>query len=144
MNKKFLIHIYNNRIIRYIIFGGLTTLVNLCSYFVFRTFVKMNVNKANIISIIIAILFAYTVNSKFVFESNCNNLKEKFYEFIKFISARISTMLIEVIGVFIFVNLLQFNDFISKILIQFVVLVLNYVFSKLIVFKTENESVKIS
>lgn len=135
MIKNLALYLYNNRITKYIFFGGLTTLVNICSYFALRTFVNLKVNIANTISIIIAILFAYIVNSKYVFMSNCNNIKEKLHEFIKFISARISTMIIEIVGVYILITLFSFDDMVSKILIQFVVLVLNYVFSKVIVFK---------
>lgn len=127
--------LYSNSIFRYIFFGGLTTLVNLISYSFLRNII--NFNTANIISIIIAILFAYFVNSRYVFQSVASNYKEKTEEFMKFIGARISTMVIEVVGVYLLVNLLKINDMYGKIIIQFVVLVLNYIFSKLMVFKNK-------
>jgi putative flippase GtrA len=128
-------NLYHNKIIRYIFFGGLTTLVNLLSYTFFRFVFHLNINISNIISIILAIIFAYIVNSKYVFESVCKSYKEKIIEFNKFVGARIFTMIIEVLGVYIMTSLLLLNDLFSKILIQFIVLVLNYIFSKIIVFK---------
>lgn len=131
--KNLIIKLYNNNIIRYIFFGGLTTLVNLISYFILRNYIDYNI--ANFISIILAILFAYLVNSRFVFMSKPNTIKERLQEFIKFISARISTMIIEMVGVFIFVDLIKIGDLLGKFLIQVIVLILNYIFSKLLVFK---------
>lgn len=131
--KVIIIKLYDNDIVRYVFFGGLTTLVNLISYTILRNF--MDYNLANFISIILAILFAYFVNSRFVFKSKASDFRQRFHEFVKFISARISTMIIEMVGVFIFVDVIQINDLIGKFLIQLVVLVLNYIFSKLLVFK---------
>lgn len=125
----------NNQIIRYIFFGGLTTLVNLISYFMLRNICNITINISNIISISLSILFAYVVNSKYVFHTKQPTIKSKLYEFSKFISARFITMLIEIIGVFLFTSVMQIQDFISKLLIQVIVLILNYVFSKLLVFK---------
>ncbi|NMB43055.1 MAG: GtrA family protein [Clostridiales bacterium] len=131
----YLKRLYDNDIIRYIFFGGLTTLVNLISYTLLRGFMDYNI--ANFISIVLAILFAYIVNSRFVFRSKARTTKQRLSEFIKFIGARLSTMIIEILGVFVFVDLLQINDLIGKVIIQFVVLILNYIFSKLIVFKNK-------
>ena len=140
MIKENVIRICKNRIIKYILFGGLTTLVNIFSFFLLRNFTSLSVNLANIISIIIAIIFAYLVNSRYVFETIYKNKTDKLEEFIKFVSARISTMLIEVVGVYMLLEIFKINDYISKVLIQFVVLILNYVFSKLLVFKYKNEN----
>lgn len=131
--KSLINKLYNNNIIRYVFFGALTTLVNLISYGILRNFMDFNI--ANIISIILAIIFAYYVNSRFVFRSKSNTPSERFSEFVKFISARITTMFIEVVGVYIFVEIIQIHDLLGKILIQFVILVLNYIFSKLLVFR---------
>lgn|SRR5690554_5654221 len=131
--KKLICKLYNNNIIRYVFFGGLTTLINLISYAVLRNL--MDYNMANFISILLAIFFAYFVNSRFVFKSTSKTIRERFNEFFKFIAARISTMIIELLGVFIFVDIIGLNDMLTKILIQFLVLILNYIFSKLIVFK---------
>lgn len=131
--KKLTYKLYNNNIIRYVLFGALTTFVNLITYLILRKFINFNI--ANFISIVLAICFAYVVNSRFVFKSTAKTIRERANEFFKFIAARISTMIIEFLGVFIFADILGFNDMIIKMAVQFVVLILNYVFSKLIVFK---------
>lgn len=125
---------YNNSVLRYIFFGGLTTLVNLLTFFVTVTLLHMNREVGNVISVVAAILFAYFTNSRFVFESRADSFKGRFNEFVKFVGARISTMVIEVGGVWFFAEIIHMNDFVAKIIIQFVVLALNYVFSKFLVF----------
>ena len=133
--KQWIRKMYESSVIRYVFFGGCTTMVNLVSFFVLR---KLNVelNTANIISIILAILFAYVVNSKFVFQDKCETLRDHIRPFCKFISARLVTMVIEVGGVWLLVSVMGMNDMIGKFLTQFIVLILNYIFSKFFVFTT--------
>lgn len=133
--KDLILRFYYNDVIRYIFFGGCTTLVNLVCFFVLR---KCNVelNIANVISIIVAIIFAYIVNSKFVFQDKCETIKDHVHPFCKFVSARLLTMVIEVGGVWLLVEKLGMNDMIGKFCTQFIVLALNYIFSKFFVFTT--------
>ena len=133
--KQFIKKMYENAIIRYVFFGGCTTMVNLISFFILR---KLNIglNIANVISIILAILFAYVVNSKFVFQDKCETLLDHIRPFCKFISARLVTMLVEVGGVWLFVSVMDWKDMAGKFVTQFLVLVLNYIFSKFFVFTT--------
>lgn len=126
--------LYANRVIRYVFFGGLTTMVNLVVFYFLRLVVHMNREVANVISIICAILFAYVVNSRCVFQSKAARLLEHLKEFFKFIGARLSTMVVEVGGVWFMAEILHINDLVGKVIVQFVVLVLNYVFSKFLVF----------
>ena len=132
---EFIKKLYRNQGIRYIFFGGCTTMVNLVSFFILRK-LKVELNIANIISIILAILFAYVVNSKYVFQDKCETLKDHVQPFCKFVSARLVTMVIEVGGVWLLVSVMGLNDMIGKFLTQFIVLILNYVFSKFFVFTT--------
>ena len=67
---------YENDVIRYIFWGGCTTLVNLVSFYIMRDCMGIPLMAANIISIILAILFAYVVNSRFVFHDSCETLKD--------------------------------------------------------------------
>lgn len=124
----------------YIIVGALTTLVSLVSYFIFSRI--MNIENtfyfilANTLSWILSVAFAYITNKIFVFESKAKN-KEAVKEAIKFVSSRVLTYLIDLALMFIFVKLIKFNNDIAKLIVQFVVLVLNYILSKLLVFKKE-------
>ncbi len=133
--KKLIEKLYGSSVVRYIFFGGCTTMVNLVSFYILRKF-RVELNTANIISIILAILFAYVVNSKYVFQDKCESLKAHIQPFCKFIGARLVTMAIEVGGVWLLVSVMGMGDMIGKFLTQFIVLILNYIFSKFFVFTT--------
>lgn len=133
--KVLILHFYQNDVIRYVFFGGCTTLVNLVCFFVLRK-CRVELNIANLISIITAILFAYVVNSRYVFQDKCETFKDHIRPFCKFISARLVTMVIEVGGVWLLVEVCKMNDMAGKFITQFIVLALNYIFSKFFVFTT--------
>ena len=133
--KKLILKMYENDVIRYIFWGGCTTLVNLVSFYLMRI-AGLPLMAANIISIILAILFAYVVNSRFVFHDSCETLKDHIQPFVKFISARLVTMVIEVGGVWLLAVVMGFHDMVAKFCTQFHVLVLNYIFSKFLIFTT--------
>ena len=127
----------NEEIWNYLIVGGLTTVVSLLTYYIcVLTFLNPNnaieLQIANIISWIIAIAFAYITNRVFVFRSKEKNIKK---EATSFVASRITTLLLEMLTMFILVTLLTFNDKISKIIAQIIVIVGNYIISKLFVFK---------
>ena len=124
-------------IINYLIFGVLTTVVSLGVYYIcVYTFLNpenvVQLQIANIISWICAVSFAYITNRKYVFESKET---EKIYEALRFVGSRISTLIIDMLCMAAFVSLLSLNDKIAKILVQFIVFSLNYLFSKFFVFR---------
>ena len=120
-----------------VIFGVLTTIVSLSVYyFCVLTFLNPNnafqLQIANILSWILAVAFAYVTNRKFVFESKDPN---KLKELIKFVTARLLTLFLDMLVMFILVTLLHFNDKISKLISQVIITISNYIFSKIFVFK---------
>lgn len=128
----------NNKkeIILYLIFGVLTTVVSLLSYYICTiTFLNPNnaieIQIANIISWITCVTFAFFTNRKYVFESKEDIKKEG----IKFYISRLSALLIDVVMIFIFVSLLKINDKIIKLVNQVIIIIFNYIASKLFVFK---------
>ena len=133
--KKCIQRLYENDVIRYIFWGGCTTLVNLVSFYIMRA-MRIPLMSANVISIILAILFAYVVNSRFVFHDRCETLRDHIQPFLKFISARLVTMGIEVGGVWLLAEIMGFRDMLAKFCTQFIVLALNYIFSKFMIFTT--------
>ena len=139
--KQLIKKLYASSVVRYVFFGGCTTLVNLISFYVLRK-LRVGLNIANVISIILAILFAYVVNSRFVFQDKCQTLADHIRPFCKFISARLMTMVIEVGGVWLLVAKLGMNDMVGKFATQFIVMILNYVFSKFFVFTTGKKNSK--
>ncbi len=138
MIKKILeLYKKNKEIINYLIFGVLTTIVALGTYVICAsTFLDVSnpfeLQIANIISWILALVFAYLTNRKYVFESNNPN---KIKEFIKFTSSRLTTLILDMLIMFLGVTLLKYNDKIVKIISQIFVILGNYIFSKLFVFK---------
>lgn len=135
MDKKCIEKLYHNDMVRYIFFGGCTTLVNLAVFYVLRK-LGMPLTPANLISIITAIIFAYIVNSIFVFHDKCSCLKDHIRPFFKFVSARMITMVVEVGGVWLLVGVMGLNDMVGKLCTQVIVTFLNYIFSKFFVFTT--------
>ena len=131
---KLIVWCWNNSVLRYIFLGGCATLVNLGCYYILRVTTPLNLNVANVISIAIAIVFAYFTNSRFVFMSEARTFQAKCKEFVKFVSARLSTMVIEVGGVWLMADVMRINDYFAKFVIQFIVLVTNYFLSKFFVF----------
>lgn len=130
----------NNQAVRYIFFGGCTTMVNLISYYLLRNVLGVDITVANTAAILLAILFAYVVNKLFVFEHRAGSLSELIKEAGSFIGMRLGTMVIEIIGVLWLSCIWGLNDMIAKVAIQFVILVLNYLISKFVVFKDTDET----
>ena len=121
--------------INYIIVGIMTTIVSFVSFYIcvetiFDPQNPILLQYANVISWICAVTFAYFANRKFVFYSNNNKL----VEISKFYGARISTLLIEMLCMFFMVTILGLNEKLAKIIVQFVTLISNYLFSKFFVF----------
>lgn len=130
--------LFKNQAVRYIFFGGCTTMVNLVSYALLRYVCGIDITVANLISIFLSILFAYVVNKIFVFESVTHGIRALIVEASQFIGMRLTTMFIETFGVTFMSCVWGIQDMIAKLIIQFVVLALNYVFSKWFVFKGED------
>ena len=136
---KRILQLYENNILRYVFFGGCTTLVNLASFYILRK-AGAGLNTANIISIILAILFAYVVNSHFVFRDRPGSFTGYVSSFARFIGARLLTMAVEVGGVWLLVDRLCMQDMAGKSVTQVIVLILNYIFSRFFVFRSQTKA----
>ena len=84
---------------------------------------------------ILSVLFAYITNKKFVFKTKTKNYKELIQECYQFFKYRIFSLGIEMVCMYVFVTILKSQDIISKIVVNIIVIVSNYFFSKLFVFK---------
>lgn len=121
--------------ILYLIFGVLSTIINIITYVFFTKILVLNYLVANAIAWILAVIFAYITNKFWVFESKEINSKYILKEFFSFFGCRVFSGAIEMFMMFILVSIMSFNDFIVKIITNVVVVVLNYIFSKLLIFK---------
>lgn len=131
-------------IVRYVIAGGATTVVNIVSFYLLRMFTGLSRSGANVIAISLAILFAFFANKFFVFtESSKKDAVTLSREFISFVGTRLLAMLVEVVGTNLLCDSFRCNEFLSKIIIQFFVVVINYVFGKCFVFKKKKPSIRL-
>ncbi|MPN51963.1 hypothetical protein SDC9_199615 [bioreactor metagenome] len=142
MMKKLL----NKETILYLVFGVLTTVVALVSfYFVDKLFDrtgfmgKYGYQGANVISWILAVTFAYITNKLWVFESKSFAWHIIRKEIPSFAFSRLLTLGIETLGMFLLVTVLDLNKMLSKILVSIIVVILNYIFSKILVFKSKKK-----
>ena len=124
-------------ILAYLFFGGLTTVVNYLVYLPCYNLLHLSAAVSNGIAWVFAVAFAYLTNKPFVFKSHDWSAKTVLPELAKFVGCRIGSGLAETAILFVFVDLLQFNGNIWKLITSVLVVVLNYFASKLLVFKKE-------
>ena len=135
MSNKFVKKLFTKEVILYAVFGVLTTLINIGSFYVMTIFLHIDENLANNIAIVLAVLFAYITNRDLVFHSDARGFGERFIEFCRFILGRLVTMFIESIGGSLMFKFLPIPFIVSKCLITIVVIILNFFISKFFAFK---------
>lgn len=123
-------------VINYLVFGGLSTVVNFASYYIAAKLIGIDEVVSSGISWFCAVLFAYITNKLFVFESKAEGKKGILKEMTSFFLARIVSGILCDVGTFaLMVRVLQINDIVSKLVTQVMVIIVNYVFSKFFIFK---------
>lgn len=124
-------------ILMYLIFGVLTTLVSYIVYAIFYYKIGASALVSNIFSWIFSVTFAFITNKLFVFESKSFKLAKFFYEAASFYGCRLLSGVVETLFIWLTVDLLSLNSMFMKILISVFVVIVNYFFSKLFIFKKE-------
>ena len=122
-------------VISYLFFGGLTTLVNYIVYLPCYNILHLSGALSNAIAWVVAVAFAYLTNKPFVFKSHDWSAKTVIPELTKFVSCRIGSGLLETAIIFVLVDCLNWNGNIIKLATSVLVVILNYVASKLLVFR---------
>ena len=117
---------FRQETIAYLFFGALTVLVNIVAYKLLKIFIGDMI--ANTLAFFIAVFFAYWTNSTFVFK-----VKHTWHNFGQFVFMRIGTLLIDDGGMYLFL-LWQVNDLLAKVIVNALVIIVNYLLSKLIIF----------
>ena len=148
MNKNFR-DLLNRETLSYLLFGVLTTIVNYITFM--GVFILSNESSAlvsNMVAFIAATMFAYITNKIWVFKSNRWSLDILKVEIITFLSARIFSFILEQVGLFICINVFKIEDYsflgingviISKVVLSFIAVIINYGLSKLFIFKEQIE-----
>lgn len=151
MNKLLVLIKKNEEIISYIFWGFLTTAVSWCSYSAFvwlfgslKLSEMISVTSSNLFSWIMAIIFAFATNKIFVFKSKSWKREVLIPETVKFVGARVFTGVLELVlvPVLVFLGLNQtiygVQGMLSKVIVTIFVIILNYFFSKLFIFKKKD------
>ena len=126
----------HKEVVNYLVFGGLATVVNFVSYFISAKIIGIDEVISSGISWFCSVLFAYITNKIFVFESKTNGMKETLKEISSFFLARILSGILCDVGTFaVMVKVLHINDIISKFITQVMVVIMNYILSKLVIFR---------
>jgi len=122
-------------IILYLFFGGLTTVVNTVCYFVASWGLGLSAWLSSVVAWFFAVIFAFVTNKIFVFESRGKGKKETKKEAVLFFTARLASLGLIAGIMLVFVDLMGLNELLFFIIGQVVVLVFNYLASKLFIFK---------
>ena len=123
----------------YIIFGVLTTVVNTLAYYICAHWFKLGTLISNIIAWALAVAFAFITNKKFVFKSISWERKVVLREAAAFFLCRIATGVLDSLIMVVGVDVLSINDFLVKCISNILVIVTNYIFSKWIIFNSNND-----
>ena len=127
--------IISREVFFYLVFGVLTTVVNIISFAILSRMFGIGTVVSNVIAWFLSVLFAYVTNRRWVFLSTGGNV---FREMLVFFSGRLCTGVLDTLVMFITVDLLGWNDLMMKILSNIIVIILNYIISKFFVFKGED------
>lgn len=122
-------------ILSYLVFGVLTTVVNYAVYLPIYNLLGLSAAVSNVIAWVAAVAFAFLTNKPFVFKSHDWSAKTVIPELTKFVSCRVASGAMETLILLLTVDLLGWNGNIWKLITQVLVVVLNYITSKLVVFK---------
>ena len=123
-------------VVNYLVFGGLTTIVNFVTYYIFARMIGIDEVVSSALSWFFSVLFAYITNKIFVFDSKTETRTQLIKECVSFFLARILSGILCDVGTFaLMVKVSNINDILSKIVTQVMVVIVNYIFSKFIVFK---------
>lgn len=134
-----ILNIYNQfkEQILYIVFGVLTTAINIIAFFVCSRLMNLGLIPSNVIAWILSVLFAFVTNKIYVFNSKNYNFSVVLRELIDFVISRGATGILDLGLMYLFVSVIGIEDMISKIVINIIVIILNYILSKLYVFKNK-------
>lgn len=125
--------ILENEMIRYCISGGLVTLTNAMGYFILIQF-GIVYTLSNMISLILSKLVGYILNKFFVFGSKSKNIKQTLEELARFVLARGFTGIVDFLGVIVLVEYMDVGEYIAKVILMVIVIIMNYIIGKKLVF----------
>lgn len=133
------VFIKKREVIYYLFFGVMTTMINFLSLWVFNVALGVNEIGANTLAWIVAVTFAFITNKYFVFGSKSTNFLLVLKEAFSFYSGRFLTLILDNLFIFVFVSVMDYNLFLIKCITEFMIIILNYIFGK-IIFSKKNKT----
>lgn len=124
-------------IVSYIVFGVLTTLVNIIVYFLSKDVLMLDYKLSTTLAWIVSVVFACVTNKLFVFKNKSTDIWNVMKEFLSFIFFRILSYVLDITSMILLIEILNFDDLVSKIIANVIVVLFNYVASKLFIFKKQ-------
>lgn len=121
-------------ILWYLFFGGLTTLINILCFYLLRVF-KIEMYVSNVIAWVVAVLFAFITNKLFVFNSKGKSKGENVRELVSFFGFRVLSLGIDMGAMYLLIDILSSGELFAKVISNVIVIVVNYIFSKVFIFK---------
>lgn len=121
----------------YLFFGGLSFLVSISTFAYFEKVININELFSNVLSWLVTVMFAFLTNRIWVFSSKTKNWKEFVRQMYSFYMGRVVTLILEELILLIFVTWLNLNSIVVKLIAQVIVIILNYIISKFIIFAPE-------
>ncbi len=136
---KFLFHkLVNRETILYVVFGVLTTLINLVAFGLLYNALHWELLAANTTAWLLSVIFAFLTNKLYVFDSKSFEKALLFRETVSFFAARLFSLAVDSLGMWLLVDVIAANSWLAKIVMNVIVIVMNYVLSKLIIFKKKD------
>ena len=132
-------YIKKTEAMRYLVFGGLSTVVNILVFALFNRLGLATI-ASNTIAWVVAVIFAYVTNKYCVFKAKTESKKDLVREFGSFIVARLATLGVETVMMWMTIDLWHWDAILMKVVANIVVIILNFVFSKLFIFKKSKEA----
>lgn len=125
----------NRETVLYVVFGILTTLINIAVFALCSQYFRLSWALGNGIAWVLSVLFAFITNKVFVFESRSFRARTILWEAGSFFAARIFSLVVEYAGMWLLIDVLAAGELLSKVIMNVIVILLNYLLSKLVIFK---------
>ena len=135
MNQCINLYKKYKELILYLVFGVLTTIVNIVSFWLCNDILGVEYKICNIVAWILSVVFAFITNKTIVFESKNKSKENTTKEAISFFVSRLFSLAIDMVLMILMIDILKMNSLVAKIISNVVVVIINYVFSKFIVFR---------
>lgn len=135
MNILTNLFIRNKSLVLYLLFGGLTTIVNIITYYICYERLLVSNFLSTIIAWLFSVIFAYLTNKIFVFESKVTEIKAWIQEILSFFGCRVATGIMDTVIMVVAVDYLHQNSMLWKVISNVLVIIINYVASKYLIFK---------